>query len=99
MGGMRIVITALLYILSVVTISTTLLVLDFFVLPRLLGVPEDACAYHTEDAPWWIETFYMDSSGHVGVSGWHVVIFPILSLVFAFYVTRSIHKKLRRKTG
>jgi hypothetical protein len=62
-------------------------------------VPEDTCTYRNEKAPWWIETFYMDSSGHVGLNGCHLIGFLLLSLVFAFYITQKVHQKIRRNAA
>jgi hypothetical protein len=79
-----------------------LLIIDWFLIP-IIFLHNDACYYHNHDAPFLIDLFFVDSSGHVDPPFNLLNIFSVFAfsiVVSALFMQRSIgQKKSPVKTG
>lgn len=69
---------------------------DFYLITKLLPLPDDICYYHTNQPPLWVDLFYLDGMGHTEppFSGLHIILNLTLSLTAGIYIAKKTNKWL-----
>ena len=91
----RLVTFALAVAVSVSAVSLVLLVnLQSYVIYPMLPLPADICYYHMNDAPWWVELFLIDHSGHLSEMNLFLFfLLAIISTLSGIFISRKLSKR------
>ena len=73
--------------------------IDFEIITPLLPLPEDICYYHTHEAPWWVDLFYLDVSGHPEppFSILHILLLLLISTILAIQASKKLTNYLFKR--
>ncbi len=68
--------------------------IDIEIITPLLQFSEDTCFYHMNQAPLWVDLFYLDGTGHIEplFNGLHLLSLLLISLFFGILLSVKIIK-------